>query len=65
VIFGDYLLVVSFFGIVGVIVVNGYDGFFYFIGFLVVWLVVFLLVVELLCNIGWFMMVDVLLFWFK
>lgn len=62
---GDYFFVVLFLGICGVIVINGYDGFFYLIGFFVVWFVVLLLVVELMCNIGKFMMVDVLLFWFK
>src|ERR1700704_4790697 len=41
---GDYLSAASFLGIAGAIAINGYDGFLYSIGFLVAWLVGFVLV---------------------
>src|SRR5918994_554961 len=40
---GDYLSAASFLGIAGAIVLTGYDGFLYSIGFLVAWLVAHLL----------------------
>ena len=62
---GDYLSAASFLGIAGAIVVYGYDGFLYSIGFLVAWLVALLLVAELLRNTGKFTMADVLSFRLK
>lgn len=56
---GDYLLVVFFFGICGMIVFFGYDGFLYLIGYFVGWIVVLFVVVELLKCLGKFMFVDV------
>lgn len=37
---GDYLSAASFLGIAGAIALNGFDGFFYSIGFLIAYLVV-------------------------
>ena len=59
---GDYLSAASFFGIVGAIAVQGYDGFLYSIGFFVAWLVALLLIAEPLRNTGKFTMADVLSF---
>lgn len=54
------MFVVLFFGIVGVIVLIGFDGFFYSIGFLVVYLVVLYFVVELFRNLGKYILVDMI-----
>ncbi|MBM9624513.1 cation acetate symporter [Streptomyces zhihengii] len=57
---GDYMSAASFLGIAGSIVLYGYDGFLYSIGFLVAWLVALLLVAEPLRNTGRYTMGDVL-----
>src|SRR3569623_604305 len=49
---GDYMSAASFLGIAGMIALNGFDGFFYSIGFLVAYLVVLYLVAEPLRNLG-------------
>ena len=48
---GDYMSAASFLGIAGMIALNGFDGFFYSIGFLVAYLVVLYIVAELTCNL--------------
>lgn len=65
VIVGDYMFVVLFLGIVGMVVFSGFDGFFYSIGFLVVYLVVLYIVVELFCNLGKYIMVDMIVVCFN
>src|SRR3954466_8834575 len=57
---GDYMSAASFLGIAGLIALSGYDGYLYYIGFLVAWLVALLLVAELLRNADGFTMADVL-----
>ncbi len=59
---GNYLSAASVLGIAGLIALNGYDGFLYSVGFLVAWLVVLMLTVELVRNCGRFTMADVLAF---
>ena len=49
---GDYVSAASFLGIPGLIALNGFDGFFYCIGFLVAYLVVLYLVAEALRYFG-------------
>jgi cation/acetate symporter len=56
---GDYLSAASFLGIAGLIVLDGYDGFLYSIGFLVGWLLVLLLVAGPLRNTGRYTTADV------
>ncbi len=56
---GDYLSAASFLGIAGLIVLGGYDGFLYSIGFLVGWLLVLLLVAGPLRNTGRYTTADV------
>lgn len=55
----------SFLGIAGMIALNGFDGFFYSIGFLVAYLVVLYIVAEPLRNLGKFTMADMIASRFK
>ncbi|MDV2687370.1 cation acetate symporter, partial [Alkalihalophilus lindianensis] len=55
---GDYLSAASFLGIAGAIALNGFDGFFYSIGFLIAYLVVMFLVAEPLRNLGKYTLAD-------
>ncbi|WP_026909086.1 solute symporter family protein [Paucisalibacillus globulus] len=57
---GDYLSAASFLGIAGAIALNGFDGFFYSIGFLIAYLVVLLLVAEPLRNLGKYTLADMI-----
>src|SRR5690625_7972082 len=57
---GDYLSAASFLGIAGAIALNGFDGFFYSIGFLIAYLVVLFLVAEPLRNLGKYMLADMI-----
>ncbi|MEU6422235.1 solute symporter family protein [Streptomyces spiralis] len=56
---GDYASAASFLGVPGLIVLFGYDGVLYVVGFLVGWLVVLFLVAELVRNCGRFTLADV------
>lgn len=62
---GDYMSAASFLGIAGMIALNGFDGFFYSIGFLVAYLVVLYIVAEPLRNLGKFTMADMIASRFK
>lgn len=57
---GDYLSAASFLGIAGAISLNGFDGFYYSIGWLTAYLVVLFLVAEPLRNLGKFTMADMI-----
>lgn len=57
---GDYLSAASFLGIAGMIALQGFDGFFYSIGFLIAYLVVLLLVAEPLRNLGKYTLADMI-----
>ncbi|WP_047979743.1 solute symporter family protein [Ornithinibacillus contaminans] len=57
---GDYLSAASFLGIAGAIALQGFDGFFYSIGFLIAYLVVLLLVAEPLRNLGKYTLADMI-----
>lgn len=57
---GDYMSAASFLGIAGSIALNGFDGFFYSIGFLVAYLVVLYLVAEPMRNLGKYTMADMI-----
>lgn len=57
---GDYLSAASFLGIAGAISLNGFDGFYYSVGFLTAYLVVLFLVAEPLRNLGKFTMADMI-----
>lgn len=57
---GDYVSAASFLGIPGLIALNGFDGFFYCIGFLVAYLVVLYLVAEPLRNLGKYTVADMI-----
>ncbi|PAV29643.1 cation acetate symporter [Virgibacillus profundi] len=57
---GDYLSAASFLGIAGAIALNGFDGFFYSIGFLIAYLVVLFLVAEPLRNLGKYTLADMI-----
>lgn len=57
---GDYLSAASFLGIAGAVALNGYDGFYYSIGWLTAYLVVLFLVAEPLRNLGKFTMGDMI-----
>lgn len=57
---GDYLSAASFLGIAGMISLNGFDGFFYSIGFLIAYLVVMFLVAEPLRNLGKYTLADMI-----
>lgn len=57
---GDYLSAASFLGIAGAISLNGFDGFYYSIGWLTAYLVVLFLIAEPLRNLGKFTMADMI-----
>lgn len=57
---GDYLSAASFLGIAGAIALNGFDGFFYSIGYLVAYLVVLYVVAEPLRNLGKYTLADMI-----
>jgi cation/acetate symporter len=57
---GDYLSAASFLGIAGAIALNGFDGFFYSIGYLVAYLVVLYMVAEPLRNLGKYTLADMI-----
>lgn len=57
---GDYMSAASFLGIAGMIALNGFDGFFYSIGFLVAYLVVLYIVAEPLRNLGKYTLADMI-----
>ncbi len=57
---GDYMSAASFLGIAGTVAINGFDGFFYSVGFLVGYIVVLYLVAEPLRNLGKFTLADMI-----
>ncbi|MCL2735865.1 MAG: cation acetate symporter [Propionibacteriaceae bacterium] len=57
---GDYMSAASFLGIAGMIAINGFDGFFYSVGFLVGYIVVLFLVAEPMRNLGKFTVADMI-----
>ena len=57
---GDYLSAASFLGIAGSISLNGFDGFYYSVGWLVAYLVVLFLIAEPLRNLGKYTMGDMI-----
>ncbi|KAB7708201.1 sodium/solute symporter [Bacillus aerolatus] len=57
---GDYLSAASFLGIAGAIALNGFDGFFFSLGYLVAYLVVLYLVAEPLRNLGKYTLADMI-----
>ncbi|PAQ15006.1 cation acetate symporter [Bacillaceae bacterium SAOS 7] len=57
---GDYLSAASFLGIAGAIALNGFDGFFFSIGYLVAYLVVLYIVAEPLRNLGKYTLADMI-----
>src|SRR3712207_3395969 len=59
---GDYLSAASFLGIAGLIMLYGFDGFLYSIGFLVAFLTVMFLLAERMRNAGKYTIADVLSF---
>ena len=56
---GDYMSAASFLGISAAVMVSGYDGLIYAIGFLVGWPVITFLMAERLRNLGKFTFADV------
>jgi cation/acetate symporter len=56
---GDYMSAASFLGITAAVMVSGYDGLIYSIGFLVGWPVITFLMAERLRNLGKFTFADV------
>ena len=61
---GDYMSAASFLGISAAVMVSGYDGLIYSIGFLVGWPIVTFLLAEKLRNLGQFTFADVAAFRF-
>ena len=61
---GDYMSAASFLGISAAVMVGGFDGLIYSIGFLVGWPVVTFLLAERLRNLGKFTFADVAAFRF-
>ncbi len=61
---GDYMSAASFLGISAAVMVSGYDGLIYSIGFLVGWPVITFLMAERLRNLGKFTFADVAAFRF-
>jgi cation/acetate symporter len=59
---GDYMSAASFLGIAGLIMLFGFDGFLYAVGFLVAFLTVLFLLAERMRNAGKFTIADVLAF---
>ncbi|WP_337019889.1 cation acetate symporter [Oceanobacillus massiliensis] len=57
---GDFISAASFLGVVGMIAINGYDGFLYSIGFLVSYLVVLFVVAEPVHRLGKYSLGDVI-----
>lgn len=57
---GDFISAASFLGIVGTIALNGYDGFFYSIGFLVSYLIVLFFIAEPVHHLGKYSLGDVI-----
>ena len=57
---GDYMSAASFLGIAGAIALNGFNGFFYSLGYLVAYLVVLFVVAEPLRNLGKYTLADAL-----
>ncbi|MET0507339.1 MAG: cation acetate symporter [Burkholderiaceae bacterium] len=62
---GDYMSAASFLGISAAVMVSGFDGLLYSIGFLVGWPVVTFLLAERLRNLGKFTFADVAAFRFR
>ncbi len=62
---GDYMSAASFLGISAAVMVSGFDGLIYSIGFLVGWPVVTFLMAERLRNLGKFTFADVAAFRFN
>ena len=62
---GDYMSAASFLGISAAVMISGYDGLIYSIGFLVGWPVITFLMAEKLCNLGKFTFADVAAYRFK
>lgn len=62
---GDYMSAASFLGISAAVMVSGFDGLIYSIGFLVGWPVVTFLLAERLRNLGKFTFADVAAFRFR
>jgi cation/acetate symporter len=62
---GDYMSAASFLGISAAVMVNGYDGLIFSIGFLVGWPVITFLMAERLRNLGKFTFADVAGYRFK
>lgn len=56
---GDYMSAASFLGITGAIAIHGYDGFFYSVGFLVSYLLLYL-IAEPIRHLGKFTLGDVI-----
>ena len=61
---GDYLSAASFLGISAAVMISGYDGLIYSIGFLVGWPILTFLMAERLRNLGKFTFADVAAFRF-
>jgi len=62
---GDYMSAASFLGITAAVMVSGYDGLIYSIGFLVGWPVITFLMAERLRNLGKFTFADVAAYRFR
>jgi len=62
---GDYMSAASFLGISAAVMVSGFDGLIYSIGFLVGWPVITFLMAERLRNLGKFTFADVAAFRFQ
>ena len=62
---GDYMSAASFLGISAAVMVSGYDGLIYSIGFLVGWPIITFLMAERLRNLGKFTFADVAAFRFE
>ncbi|HEY1020712.1 MAG TPA: cation acetate symporter, partial [Flavisolibacter sp.] len=62
---GDFMSAASFLGISAAVMVNGYDGLIYSIGFLVGWPILTFLMAERLRNLGKFTFADVAAYRFK
>jgi cation/acetate symporter len=62
---GDYMSAASFLGISAAVMVSGYDGLIYSIGFLVGWPIITFLMAEKLRNLGKFTFADVAAYRFE
>ena len=62
---GDYMSAASFLGISAAVMMNGYDGLIYSIGFLVGWPIITFLMAERLRNLGKFTFADVAAYRFQ